>query len=129
MKIGELAQLTGMSVETIRFYEREKLMPAPARSIANYRIYSTEHVDRLTFVRHCRSLDMALKEIRMLLRFMDAQRGDCGKVNELVEAHIQHVTKRIRELKALQRDLQRLRSLCGQSREAKNCGILGGLTG
>ncbi|MBY4899251.1 Cd(II)/Pb(II)-responsive transcriptional regulator [Cupriavidus sp. AU9028] len=128
MKIGELAQATGTGVETIRFYERERLLPTPTRSSSNYRVYLSEHVDRLAFIRHCRSLDMTLDEIRVLLRFKDAPEEDCREVNSLLDAHIRHVTHRIRELKALERDLKQLRSQCGRARDAKDCGILEGLT-
>lgn len=128
MKIGELAQTTGTGVEAIRFYEREGLLPEPARSTGNYRVYAPEHVDRLAFIRHCRTLDMTLDEIRVLLRFKDAPHENCDQVNGLLEAHIAHVAYRIRELKALERDLKKLRGQCGRSREAKDCGILEGLT-
>jgi Cd(II)/Pb(II)-responsive transcriptional regulator len=128
MKIGELAQATGTDIQTIRFYEREGLLPAPARTAGNYRDYAAEHVQRLAFIRHCRSLDMALSEIRVLLRFKDAPREDCGEVNTLLDQHIGHVAQRIRELKALERELKQLRSECGQAREAKDCGILEGLS-
>ena len=64
MRIGEVAQATGTSIETIRYYEREGLLPAPARSEGNYRIYEAAHVDRLLFIRHCRRLDMTQDEIR-----------------------------------------------------------------
>lgn len=62
MKIGELAKLTDCQVETIRYYEREGLLPEPARSEGNYRLYTQAHVERLTFIRNCRSLDMTLKK-------------------------------------------------------------------
>ena len=71
MKIGELATATQTPVDTIRYYEREGLLPAAPRSSGNYRLYRTEHVERLGFIRHCRSLDMTLREIRVLLRFKD----------------------------------------------------------
>lgn len=67
MKIGELAKATDTQVETIRYYEREELLPEPSRTDANYRIYGKPHVERLVFIRHCRSLDMTLDEIRKLL--------------------------------------------------------------
>ncbi len=67
MKIGELAKLTDCQVETIRYYEKENLLPEPARSEGNYRLYTQAHVERLTFIRNCRSLDMTLEEIRSLL--------------------------------------------------------------
>ena len=77
MKIGELARLAGTNVETIRYYERDGLLPVPARSEGNYRIYGETHVQRLFFIRRCRGLDMTLDEIRVLLRFKDAPHGLC----------------------------------------------------
>ena len=127
MKIGELAQATGTDIQTIRFYEREGLLPEPARTTGNYRDYAEEHVERLAFIRHCRSLDMALSEIRVLLHFKDAPHEECGEVNTLLDEHIGHVAQRIRELRALERELKQLRSQCGRAREARDCGILEGL--
>ncbi|MHB1247791.1 MAG: MerR family transcriptional regulator, partial [Sulfuriferula sp.] len=60
IKIGELAKRTACQVETIRYYEREGLLSPPARSAGNFRLYGNAHVDRLHFIRHCRSLDMSL---------------------------------------------------------------------
>lgn len=128
MKIGELAQATGTPVETVRFYEREGLLPLPGRTQGNYRVYKQAHVDRLAFVRHCRSLDMTLDEIRVLLRFKDAPREGCGEVNAMLDEHMGHVAQRIRELKALEKDLKALRRLCEEHQLAKDCGILNELT-
>lgn len=63
MKIGELAKATDCAVETIRYYEREQLLPEPARTDGNYRLYTQAHVEWLTFIRNCRTLDMTLDEI------------------------------------------------------------------
>jgi len=60
MKIGELAKATHTQVETIRYYEREGLLPETPRTEGNYRVYGSEHVERLSFIRHCRGLDMTL---------------------------------------------------------------------
>ena len=79
MKIGELARAGGVNVETIRYYERIGLLPEPHRTAANYRSYGEAHRLRLAFVRHCRSLDMTLDEIRVLLRFKDQPLADCGE--------------------------------------------------
>lgn len=128
MKIGELAQATGTDVQTIRYYEREGLLPSAARTSGNYRIYTAEHAQRLAFIRHCRSLDMALAEVRVLLRFKDAPEEDCGEVDALLDEHIGHVAGRIRELRALERELKSLRGQCGTARPAKDCGILEGLS-
>lgn len=67
MKIGELAQRTGVSIETIRFYEAQGLLPPPARAASNYRVYTPEHAEQLAFIAKCRSLDMAHAEIRRLM--------------------------------------------------------------
>lgn len=99
-------------------------MPKAPRSEANYRIYGPEHVERLAFVRHCRSLDMTLDEIRVLLRFKDAPQAECGEVNALLDEHVGHVATRIRELRQLEKQLKALRELCSGVREAAHCGIL-----
>ena len=128
MKIGELAKTTHTQVETIRYYEREGLLPETVRTEGNYRVYSPDHATRLSFIRHCRSLDMTLNEIRTLLTFKDAPQGDCAGVNELVDAHIAHVASRIKELKALERQLKELRQTCTESKETNQCGILAELS-
>jgi Cd(II)/Pb(II)-responsive transcriptional regulator len=127
MKIGELAGATDTAIETIRFYEREGLLPAPARSQGNFRVYETPHLERLQFIRYCRSLDMSLDEVRVLLRFKDRPEEDCGDVNALLDEHIGHVSRRIKELKSLERELKDLRQRCGAARSADQCGILSGL--
>ena len=101
MKIGELAARADTQVETIRYYEREGLLPAAPRTDGNYRIYGDEHLERLAFIRHCRSLDMTLDEIRVLLRFKDDPEADCGDVDALLDEHIGHVAARIRNLRQL----------------------------
>jgi Cd(II)/Pb(II)-responsive transcriptional regulator len=124
MKIGELARATQTQVETIRYYERESLLPQAPRTEGNYRIYGPVHEERLAFIRHCRSLDMTLDEIRQLLRFKDAPQAECGEVNVLLDEHIAHVATRIRELKQLEKQLKALREQCAGIQEAAQCGIL-----
>jgi len=127
MRIGELADATRTTVETIRFYERAGLLPAPARSSGNYRQYTPTHAERLAFIRHCRNLDMTMDEIRQLLQFRDAPGADCGQVNALLDEHIEHVEQRIRELRKLERELRTLRARCAVPGAA--CGILEELDG
>lgn len=122
MKIGELAKATDCAVETIRYYERENLLPEPARSEGNYRLYTQAHVERLTFIRNCRTLDMTLEEIRSLLRLRDSPDDQCESVNALIDEHIQHVNARIEGLQALQTQLLELRQHC-HSKEVQ-CSIL-----
>lgn len=128
MQIGELATLTHTPVETIRYYEREGLLPVAARTGGNYRIYDDAQAARLSFIRHCRGLDMALDEIRTLLRFKDAPTRNCGDVNDLLDAHIGHVAARIRELRQLEKQLKNLREQCHEAQDAAHCGILNELS-
>lgn len=124
MKIGELARHTGCQVETIRYYEREGLLPEPARSASNYRLYGAAHVERLTFIRHCRALDMALDEIRDLLSLRDHPERDCAAVNALIDEHIGHVEARLAQLASLREALVDLRARCRGEAETGACGIL-----
>ena len=124
MKIGELAKLTDCQVETIRYYEREGLLPEPARSDGNYRLYTQAHVERLTFIRNCRSLDMTLEEIRSLLNLRDSPQDQCESVNALIDQHIHPVKARIDGLQALQAQLLDLRQRCGEGPGMDQCAIL-----
>lgn len=127
MRIGNLAEATGTAVETIRFYEREGLLPVAVRSDNNYREYTPAHAERLAFIRRCRSLDMALDEIRALLTLRDAGASGCGDVNALLDAHIDHVSERMRELRALLTELRALRASCAGPIGVEPCGILNAL--
>ena len=127
MKIGDLAAASDTPVDTIRFYEREGLLPAPARSAANYRQYEAAHLERLQFIRHCRTLDMSLTEVRELLRVRDDPQADPHAADRVLDAHIGHVSQRIRELRALERQLKSLRARCASAGHADECGVLVGL--
>lgn len=127
MKIGELAQVAQCSVETIRYYEKEGLLPEPGRTASNYRSYSEAHVERLRFIRNCRALDMAHDEIRALLGALDQPTDTCASVNTLLDEHIGHVDERIAELLHLKAQLTTLRQRCHVIEGIDNCGILQGL--
>ena len=127
MKIGELARAARCSAETVRFYEKAGLLPAPARTDGNYRQYGPAHLERLRFIRNCRSLDMAHDEIRALLGMVDHPADDCGAINQLLDEHIAHVDVRLRELQDLQRQLVGLREQCGTEQAVDACGIVQGL--
>lgn len=127
MKIGELAQVAQCSVETIRYYEKEGLLPAPARTAGNFRVYGPEHVDRLRFIRNCRALDMSQEEIHTLLGLADRPADGCGAINTVFDQHIAHVDERIRELMQLKQQLAALRERCQTEQAVDACGILQGL--
>ncbi len=123
MKISELSRATGVDVETIRFYEKEGLLPAPAREANGYRAYTAAHLERLAFVRHCRALDMPLADVRGLLRAMDGEGGG-DEVDALVDAQLRRVRARLKSLRALERQLAKLRAQCDADHAHHACGIL-----
>ena len=127
IKIGELAKRTGATVETIRYYEKERLLPGPARSEGNYRLYNEEHMDRLQFILHCRMLDMALDKVRLLLDFWESPSEDCGDVNTLLDEQIHAVEIRMKELTHLKQHLTVLRHKCTSSVPTTSRGILNAL--
>ncbi len=128
IQIGELAKRTECPVETIRYYEKEGLLPEPARSSSNYRLYGDDHIERLRFIRHCRTLDMALDEVRILLKHRDTPDTDCGDVNALLDEHIHAVEVRVEELMQLKQHLTVLRQKCATAAPTASCGILRALS-
>ena len=112
MKIGELAARAGCDVETVRFYERDGLLEAPGRDASGYRNYEERHLTQLSFVRHLRSLDISLAEVRQLLDYAAHPDQSCAQVNELLDGHIALVKQRLRSLRALEQQLVDLRRTC-----------------
>lgn len=124
MKIGQLATFAQCTVETVRYYEKEGLLPKAQRTAGNYRLYDERHLERLRFIRNCRALDMSHEEVRLLLWQMDKAAADCQPVNDLIDEHIGHVETRIAELRQLKEQLKDLRHKCQSRRTIKKCGIL-----
>lgn len=127
MKIGELAQVAQCTVETVRYYEKAGLLPEPARTQGNFRIYGPEHIERLRFIRNCRALDMSQQEIHTLLELADQPADGCGAINNVFDQHISHVNERIQELTHLKKQLRELRERCASEQAVDSCGILQGL--
>lgn len=128
MKIGELAKLTGCSVQTIRYYEKERLLVSIQRSEGNFRLYDSSAVEQLMFIKHCRSLDLTLSEIRQLIELNRSPGIQCDDINKMIDKHIEQVELRIDELENLRRHLKSLRATCSNSRTIEECGILQNLT-
>lgn len=123
MRIGELAAQVGCDVQTVRFYEREGLLEEPDREASGYRRYAERHLQRVQFIRHCRSLDIPLPEIRQLLEFAAEPDQSCAEVDALLDDHIAQVRRRLKSLKELERQLVTLRARCdGDS--SHSCAIL-----
>lgn len=127
MQIKDIARATGIDTETIRFYEKQGLLGAPPRRDNGYRDYGPAHVERLSFIRHCRALDMPLTDIARLLALADSPPDDCSDVNRLVDAQIGRVRARLHSMRALEKQLLQLRRQCRQPQSGQGCGILGEL--
>jgi len=112
MKIGELSRATGTHIETIRYYERIGLLPAPARTDANYRSYGDPHRARLSFVRHSRELGFTIEEIRSLLDLSDHPERDCAEADRIASAHLEQVEEKIAQLTLLRDELTRIVGRC-----------------
>ncbi|MBY0242349.1 MAG: Cd(II)/Pb(II)-responsive transcriptional regulator [Burkholderiaceae bacterium] len=128
MKIGELAKLAGCDVVTVRFYEGAGLLPAPARSGNNYRLYGLPHLETLHFIRQCRLLDIPLLDIGRLLQLRGSPQESCADVNGLLDAQIDRVKTRIEQLKLLEVEMNNLRRQCGSGIVRQDCAILAELS-
>ena len=112
LNIGELARVAGTNVETIRYYERIGLLPAPPRTASNYRVYSAAHVGCLSFTRRARDLGFSIEQIRALLDLSDQRDRPCEAVDMIVREHLAEVERKLADLKALRRELSALISQC-----------------
>lgn len=112
--IGALSKATACQVETIRFYERIGLLPAPRRSPGGYRLYGSAHVTRLTFVRRARELGFSLDEVRTMLRLADERERPCAEVRVVASAHLRDVQAKIADLQAMERVLRATVARCAR---------------
>jgi len=128
MKIGELAKRSGCSIQTIRYYEKEGLISVPARTDGNFRLYDIAALEKLSFIKNCRALDLTLSEIKHLIALQHSPGTPCEAVNDMIDAHLHIVETRIADLQNLQGDLKRLRHKCGHARSIDQCGILNELS-
>jgi MerR family mercuric resistance operon transcriptional regulator len=124
--IGGLSRNTGVHIETIRYYEREGILPTPMRSAAGHRIYSDEDVRRLNFIHKCRGLGFSLKEINSLLSLVDSGEFTCKEVHELTIHHAGQITEKIFNLKKMEGVLQEMAAQCNQGNVPK-CPIIDSL--
>jgi DNA-binding transcriptional MerR regulator len=105
MQIGEVAKLTALSVDAIRFYERRALLPKAPRSAGRFRLYRGDDIDRLAFIREMQGLGFSLHEIRQLLDLREHRLDACHEVRDLLKRKLQKARSKIRDLKRLEREL------------------------
>lgn len=108
LSIGELSQQTGVSTQTIRYYERIKLLPEPNRASNRYRVYDDSDIERLLFVNRARQLDFALEDIAEILAFRDRHEPPCQYVMDVMAQQIAEIERRIADLQRLRGELVNL---------------------
>jgi MerR family mercuric resistance operon transcriptional regulator len=127
LTIGALSEHTGVNIETIRYYERADLLPAPPRTQGGHRIYGSDALKRLVFIRRSRELGFTLDEIRNLLGLMSGGHT-CREVRAVALAHLQHIRAKIADLRRMERTLAITAGRC-EGGDAPECPILDALCG
>ncbi len=128
MRIGALARTTGVKVETIRYYEREGVLPTPVRGSGSYRMYGPDDVERLAFIRTSRELGFTLAEVRALLSLSETPNRSCNEVDALARSHLAQVEEKLRQLESLRAELSRVIGLCRGGGTVIDCRILHALS-
>ncbi len=123
LSIGELSRLTGVNIETIRYYERIGIMPVPPRTEGGQRIYGEDHLKRLAFVRRSRELGFSLDEVRALLDLVGAHALTCADVRNMALGHIVDIRQKVKDLRKLERVLTDLADRC-HGRKVPECPLL-----
>jgi len=124
LRIGELAGEAGVNVETIRYYERRRLLAEPGRRPSGYRSYGREVVGRVRFIKRAQQLGFTLTEIGELLRLRDDQTARCEDVRSAAIAKLQDIEEKIRSLRAMKRALGVLVKSCTKMAAIRECPIL-----
>jgi len=105
MQIGELAKRTTLTVDAIRFYEKRKLLPEPARTVGRFRVYAADDIERLSFIRQMHGLGFSLREIRELTDLRTHKVEACESVRDLLKRKLADVRGRVRQLEKLESEL------------------------
>lgn len=124
LTIGQLAKETGVSVDTIRYYEKIGLLEKAKRSAGNYRYYSAQMLSELLFLKHCRELGITLHDIQKLKELSAKPDQTCMEVDHLIDQYLNEVSQKIKNLEHLKQDLYHLKQQCSQHRTIQQCGIL-----
>jgi MerR family mercuric resistance operon transcriptional regulator len=125
-RIGEVSKRTGCNIETIRYYEKIRLLPEPPRSTGGYRLYGEAHIKRLNFIKRARRLGFSLDEVRGLLSLVDSNEYSCDEVNNITVEHLHEVERKIKDLQKLRRVLNEMASQC-EGGQVPECPVIDAL--
>ena len=123
LQIGELSRLSGVNIETIRYYERIRMLPPPPRTASGRRVYGSTGLRTLVFIRRSRELGFSLDRIRAMLRLGGPGKASCREVREIAAHHLDDVRAKLGNLKKLERLLARTVARCS-GRTAPDCPVL-----
>jgi MerR family mercuric resistance operon transcriptional regulator len=123
LPIGQLSRLSGVNIETIRYYERVKMLPAPPRTASGRRVYDATHLRMLAFIRRARELGFSLDEIRALIRLGGPDKASCREVRAIAAHHLEGIRAKLDDLKKLERLLAKTVAQCS-GRTAPDCPVL-----
>jgi MerR family mercuric resistance operon transcriptional regulator len=123
LPIGELSKRSGVNIETIRYYERVKMLAPPPRTASGRRVYGETDLRILVFIRRSRELGFSLDEIRALLRLGGPEKASCGEVREIAAHHLEDIRAKLGDLKKLERLLSRTVARCS-GKTAPDCPVL-----
>ncbi|MBI2165305.1 MAG: heavy metal-responsive transcriptional regulator [Chloroflexi bacterium] len=129
MKIGELARASGFKDKTIRYYERQGLLPDPGRTLSGYREYGPEDIGRLVFIRKAKRLGLSLEDIKSILQIHDRREPTCMHVRGLLDEKLAQVSVVLRDLRTFRQELVTLREQAGATEDCRPtggriCGII-----
>lgn len=124
LKIGQVAERGGVNLQTVRYYEREGLLPEPPRLQSGYRIFPEQTVRRVRFIKRAQELGFSLAEIRELFSIQIDPHKDCSDVQRLARAKVDDIEERIRTLQSIKRVLTKLADACPGRGPSSECPIL-----
>ena len=122
--IGQVAKQANVNIETLRYYERRRLIPRPGRTVSNYRVYSSENLRRVKFIKQAQGLGFSLKEIKKLLALRATPRAGCADVRTYAAHKIEDIEGKIRSLARMRKTLERLIAECSGDGPVTQCPIL-----
>ncbi len=123
LTIGKVAAQTGCHIETIRYYEKERLLPSPERSEGGHRLYTSSLIERLVFIRRSRELGFSVQEIRELLSIVDGQQVSCERVKHLADTHLKDIRAKVSDLRRMEKTLGELSRQCSGN-DVPECPII-----
>ena len=124
MIIGQISKKTNLPVQTIRYYESQKLIHSVGRTEGNFRIYDYKVIDQLEFIKHCRHLDLSLDDIKRMNQLRDNPDAICEEVDEMINTQLIQVEIKIKELRQLKCQLKDLADSCSKNQKVDECGII-----